>query len=224
MNQFHLIPALLSGHLHCRFFFFIAFLTVVILLTAEATSAQATVDSVRTPSLTKPESIKIPDTVSPVTAAPKRSTSPQKSAPSIKIAAPVDSSVEKSYAQAMVAYYHALERKNIADANAFDSLASYNNWALKNRIKVIEKQQVFAKFIFVLVIIVVLSGLVFSALQFRNALKHSNKKNTVSDTTVKASLAGIEVSSSILGVIILTLSIVFFYLYLTRVYPVVLVN
>ena len=61
--------------------------------------------------------------------------------------------------------------------------------------KVIEKQQVFAKKIFVLVIIVVLSGLVFSALQFPNAIKNSNKKSSVSDTTLKATLGGIEVSS-----------------------------
>ena len=78
----------------------------------------------------------------------------------------------------MEAYYMPSERKNLSDAATIDSLKSYNNWALTNRKTVIEKQQVYAKIIFALVIIIVLSGITFSALQFYNGIKLSKKKRT----------------------------------------------
>ena len=184
-------------------------------------SAQATVDSLPVTILTKPDRIDRPDTLTKLNNISAVKSSPVKKS---NIISPSDSAVEKAYSRAMEAYYYALERKNLSDAATIDSLKSYNNWALTNRKKVIEKQQVYAKIIFALVIIIVLSGITFSALQFYNGIKFSKRKGPVSDTTFKATLSGIEISSSILGVIILTLSIVFFYLYLTMVYPVVLVN
>lgn len=220
MNRSYIYLKWHWSHILFRLFGFLTLSIALVALTVEKGAAQATVDSLRVPTLTKPQSTDTNDSFPKTTTIVTQNPSLKKSKPLTQI----DSTVEKAYSRAMEAYYYALERKNISDAAAFDSLASYNNWALKNRKKVIEKQQINAKIIFVLVIAIVLSGLVFSALQFRNAMKNSKKKGAVSDTTVKATLAGIEISSSILGVIILTLSIVFFYLYLTMVYPVVLVN
>lgn len=133
-----------------------------------------------------------------------------------------DTAAEKAYYNSLIAYYKAIEKKNLTDAKTIDSVGSYYTWALKNRQSIIQRQQITGSLIFGLVTILLLSGLLFSAIQFRIALKNVKKKSlNTSDTTFKASLAGIEVSSSILGVIILAISLGFFYLYLTNVYPLV---
>lgn len=132
-----------------------------------------------------------------------------------------DSAAQKAYSNALVAYYNALERKNLVAINAFNQLKIYDTWALQNRKGLIQRQQNISIMIFVLVVIVVSTGLIFSALQFRIAMKGMKRKGLSPDTSFKASFTGVEVSSSILGVIILTLSLVFFYLYLTNVFPIV---
>jgi len=133
-----------------------------------------------------------------------------------------DSVTQKAYYDALTAYYKAIERKNLNDANTMDLVGTYYSWALKNRQSIIQRQQITGSVIFILVTILLLSGLLFSALQFRIALKNVKRKSiSNADTTFKASLAGIEVSSSILGVIVLAISLGFFYLYLTNVYPLV---
>jgi hypothetical protein len=134
----------------------------------------------------------------------------------------IESETDKAYNYSLIAYYNAMERKNLADAKTIDLVASYHTWALKNRQRIISRQQLTGSIIFVLVTILLLSGLLFSAIQFRIAIKSAQNKSVApSDTTFKASLGGIEVSSSILGVIILAISFAFFYLYLTNVYPLV---
>jgi hypothetical protein len=132
-----------------------------------------------------------------------------------------DTALTNAYRKSLLAYYLSMEKRNIANTATFDSVTSYYSWALKNRQQIIKRQQDTGALIFVLVSILVLSGLIFSAIQFYIALKSVKRKGALPDTSVKASLSGIEVSSSVLGVIILTLSIVFFFLYLTRVYPLV---
>jgi len=207
-----------------KYFAYYLHLTLIITFVTLADnrmSAQATVDSLRQPTLTKPEKINTDDSTVKITKISGKTKSSNRTSTVID---QVDSAVEKAYSRSLKAYYYALEQKNLSDAAAIDSLKSYNTWALTNRKKVIETQQIYAKVIFILVIIIVLSGVTFSALQFYNGIKHSRKKAPTADTTFKASISGIEISSSILGVIILTLSIVFFYLYLTMVYPVVLVK
>lgn len=87
--------------------------------------------------------------------------------------------------------------------------------------------------IFWVVIIIVFVGLFFSGVQFyitmmqeKKKLKGDKKENTtegkkdLSQTNIKASLKGIEVNSSVLGVIILIISLLFFYLYMVHVYPI----
>ena len=134
-----------------------------------------------------------------------------------------DTASTQAYHDALAAYYKSIEAKNLANARTVDSVGSYYVWALKNRESVIERQQVKGSVIFALVVLLVLAGLAFSAIQFRIALKSVKRKNAPAPelTSFKASLAGIEVSSSILGIVILTLSLAFFYLYLTNVYPLV---
>lgn len=97
--------------------------------------------------------------------------------------------------------------------------------------------------IFWVVLIIVFSGLAFSAIQFYIGLQSQKRPINVNmppdivaqqqvvgaavgevkapePTTLKISKDGIEVQSSVLGVIILVISIAFFYLYLTIVYPI----
>ena len=96
--------------------------------------------------------------------------------------------------------------------------------------------------IFWVVLAIVFVGIFFSGIQFYLALKkhkekipgskqhlaalkpaeapqHDGEDNDMK-VTMKLSSSGIEVSSSVLGIIILTISIAFFYLYLTFVYPI----
>jgi hypothetical protein len=87
-----------------------------------------------------------------------------------------------------------------------------------------------SKCIFVVVVLLVLTGIYFSWLQFRLALKkagdqHGRQQPTAGTepvvvTEIEASAKGLKVSSPVLGVIILTLSLLFFYLYLVHVYPI----
>ncbi|SRR6266403_5597311 len=92
-----------------------------------------------------------------------------------------------------------------------------------------------SKIIFAVVVVLVLSGLVFAGIQFRVALARLPKERAnvgkseeqgqtgnVSEmaTNFEVSATGIRVNSSVLGVIILTISMAFFYLYARYVYPI----
>ena len=81
------------------------------------------------------------------------------------------------------------------------------------------------------VLIIVFTGLVFSGVQFYMGLRHplqghSRGKTTAltpADSTAsefEASVTGIKLKSSVVGLIILAMSMVFFYLYLKYVYPI----
>jgi uncharacterized protein (UPF0333 family) len=138
-----------------------------------------------------------------------------------------DPQVEQDYKEALREYYSAVRVKNQATNRIYE----YNNWALEDRKKVFDSQHLAGKIIFGVVLLLVLTGVLFSGIQFYIATKQVNRKRRVSKTaeaqeseflptTLKASLTGIEVSSSIIGVIILMISFLFFYLYLRYVYPI----
>ena len=107
----------------------------------------------------------------------------------------------------------------------FDSLTkskyleAYQGYLQNNIMNYRHSQQVFkwqltsSKLIFATVIILVMAGIIFSGLQFKRG-SHDSR------TELEFSRNGIKVSSSILGVIILVISLVFFYLYLVYVYPI----
>ena len=76
--------------------------------------------------------------------------------------------------------------------------------------------------IFVVVIVIVLTGLYFSWMQFRReqSVAVNAGAGKPATTTFEASGGGIKISSPVLGLVILTISLVFFYLYLVHVYPI----
>ena len=104
----------------------------------------------------------------------------------------------------------------------------------RHRARVFEWQLVSSRVIFVVVIFLVLAGVYFSWVQFRAGLSVKSVPEAASTeesaasvpllkpdiTEFTASVKGIKVSSPVLGVIILVISLVFFYLYLVYVYPI----
>lgn len=131
----------------------------------------------------------------------------------------------------------------------------YRNDGYAFRSRVFEWQLLSTRVIFVIVVLLVLSGIYFAAMQFHVALatarrqlprkeaprKEAPRKDSrpgeivgSSDsadspaaeagmslaTQLEISAKGVIVNSSVLGVVILTLSLAFFYLYLVYVYPI----
>lgn len=86
----------------------------------------------------------------------------------------------------------------------------YQQQQLARNMKVFGWQDVSSKIMFVLVAIIVTTGLVLSALQFRKA------ENI--DLTVE--MKGLHLTTSIVGVAILAMSMLFLYMYLFFVYPI----
>jgi len=112
--------------------------------------------------------------------------------------------------------------------------------SLQHRRRVFDWQHASSIIIFWVVIIIVFIGLIFSGIQFyismqsslagkkkrrtKNALAESQPETVESHSPevaeFEASLQGIKVKSSVLGIIILGISLAFFYLYLAHVYPI----
>ncbi|MEH6355121.1 MAG: hypothetical protein V7760_03730 [Marinobacter sp.] len=104
---------------------------------------------------------------------------------------------------------------------AFKSYYQYRSQGFRHRQLVFEWQLLSSRIIFVVVIVLVGSGIYFSWLQFRADMKKAGKgDNGQAMSTLEASATGIKVSSPVLGVIILVISLLFFYLYLQYVYPI----
>jgi hypothetical protein len=114
----------------------------------------------------------------------------------------------------------------------------YAVFAWKNRQDAFAWQSVSTKVIFWVVIIVVLAGLYLSWMQFNfahNAPMKVTKPSTenpsiagtpsdqvdATSTTIEVNTSGVKITSSVIGLVILTLSIVFFFLYLKFVYPII---
>jgi len=111
----------------------------------------------------------------------------------------------------------------------------YTVFAWKNRQDAFAWQSVSTKVIFWIVILVVLFGLYLSSMQFNLAHKtpltktvqtkngHADKGNPndhIEASTIEVSTSGVKITSSVIGLVILVLSIVFFFLYLKFVYPI----
>jgi hypothetical protein len=97
---------------------------------------------------------------------------------------------------------------------AYRNGLEYYERGLLHRTQVIEWQHFSTKVIFFVVLFLVGTGIYFAWVQF----KSGGDSQTVNE--VEVSLTGVKVSSPILGVIILVLSLAFFYLYLRYVYPI----
>ena len=108
----------------------------------------------------------------------------------------------------------------------------YRKSGYVHRRAVFDWQLLSSKVIFYLVILLVLLGVYFSWLQFMAEHRKPPRPAAEADpdgaeaprrglfTTFKAGSGGLEVSSPVLGIVILAISLAFFYLYLTHVYPI----
>lgn len=117
--------------------------------------------------------------------------------------------------------------------SALQSYYDYRTRGFEHRKEVFAWQLFSAKIIFGVVIFLVLVGVYFSWVQFHKKMVEPSG-NSVSDTTagttpsgdaaevttISASAKEIKVSSPVLGVIILVISLLFFYLYLIYVFPI----
>jgi hypothetical protein len=105
-----------------------------------------------------------------------------------------------------------------------------NGYAYRSR--VFEWQLLSSRVIFVIVLVLVTAGIYFAAAQFRVAMIAA-RRNLLTPpggdapaggnplaTQLEISAKGVVINSSVLGVIILGLSLAFFYLYLVYVYPI----
>lgn len=110
------------------------------------------------------------------------------------------------------------EDQNAASSDYERAYWNYRALMLEHDLKVYRWSHVASIIIFYLVIFLVLVGVLFSWLQFKAAAFKSESEE------IDASMQGVKVKSSVLGVIILVLSMGFFYLYLVYVYPVNIVR
>ncbi|PWG64525.1 hypothetical protein [Sediminicurvatus halobius] len=88
----------------------------------------------------------------------------------------------------------------------------------EHQLRVFRWQLLSSKIIFGVVVLLVGSGIYFAAVQFHHGLREGGGE--AGSTEFEASATGVRVSSPVLGVIILTISLAFFYLYLVHVYPI----
>lgn len=96
---------------------------------------------------------------------------------------------------------------------ALQEYYTYHIAGLQNRRQVFKWQLFSSKVIFAVVLVLVFAGIYFAAVQFHTGLGRGEERT-------EFIALGIKVSSPILGVIILVISLAFFYLYLVYVYPI----
>lgn len=112
-----------------------------------------------------------------------------------------------------------LDFRKISEAinqdNGINKLSDYNIWSI-DHVKTVFRWELFnSESLFFLVILITLSGIILSYAQF-----HDNNKDEQKSTTIKISKDGVEISSSIIGIIILIVSLIFLYIYLIYIYPI----
>jgi len=96
--------------------------------------------------------------------------------------------------------------------NSFD----YFKVGLSHRERVLKWQHFSTRVILVVVLLLVSVGLYFAWAQFHTGMNTRNETSTELELSSK----GLKISSPVLGVIILVISLAFFYLYLIFVYPI----
>ena len=123
----------------------------------------------------------------------------------------LDSAVRSDYHTAVRAYYR-------YRAGGFEHRSQVFAWQLQS-----------SKIVFIAVLLLLTVGVVFSGIQFRKGMLEAKRDGEMTDnssrsmdlkTELEATTSGIKVSSPVLGVIILLISLLFFYLYLIYIDPV----
>ncbi len=114
---------------------------------------------------------------------------------------------------------------------ALQAQYDYKAFSFLHAKRTFEFQYTSGRIIFWVVLLIVFAGLAFSAVQFYVGLHHPLESRAKTDgkdaasseecvSEFEASLQGIKLKSSVLGLLILAMSMVFFYLYLKYVYPI----
>jgi hypothetical protein len=113
------------------------------------------------------------------------------------------------------------KRLDSVKVDAWLNYFRYMRHGYRHRANVFTWQLISSIIIFSMVICLVFIGIYFAWLQFRLALKEIEKgKEEDLKTEINVSPKEIKVSSPVLGVIILVISLLFFYLYLIYIYPI----
>ncbi|WP_135506575.1 hypothetical protein [Roseovarius aestuariivivens] len=109
-----------------------------------------------------------------------------------------------------------------AYANALRAQFTYRKQGFEHRSEVFAWQLTSSRIIFWTVIGLVIAGLVFSWMQFRLGLEQARATGQPLDmnTDLSGSEKGVSISSNVVGLVILVLSMGFFYLYLVYIYPI----
>jgi hypothetical protein len=101
-----------------------------------------------------------------------------------------------------------------SEARMARAQADYVVWSLEYRRASFNWQYWSTIVIFVCIMTIIGSGLYFSYMQFRSA------RHAQTQTSIKLGRDGLEISSPVIGLLILVISMGFFYLYLANVYPI----
>jgi hypothetical protein len=104
---------------------------------------------------------------------------------------------------------------------ALQAYYDYRRAGYEHRLGVFAWQSWSTKVIFFVVLLLVLAGIYFAAIQFHAGLRRrGTEPASPEETEISLSVSEVKVRSPVLGVIILTISLAFFYLYLVHVYPI----
>lgn len=107
-----------------------------------------------------------------------------------------------------------------------ETLRAYYDYRLRgyeHRMGVFEWQSFSSKLIFAIVLVLVFLGMYFAAIQFHVGLRRGGKPGAGDGseaTEFVVSVSELKVRSPVLGVVVLAISLAFFYLYLVYVYPI----
>ena len=124
-----------------------------------------------------------------------------------------------SFAQENIDFEGIAEEAKQEEKSATELENEYFEWALEHRKQVFNWNHRSSVLIFFFVMAIISMGLYFSYMQFRESGKGAGNL-PLPESTMKIGQGGVEISSSIIGLLILVVSLGFFYLYLENVYPV----
>lgn len=110
------------------------------------------------------------------------------------------------------------EETKAAYQKAWQAYYDYRVQGYEDRLQVFGWQSLSTKVTFAVVVALVLAGVYFAAVQFYVGMRAGREAGEAGE--VEISFKGIKVRSPVLGVIVLTISLAFFYLYLVYVYPI----